>query len=720
MYTSIPAALFVASHLLSGVSAVSNLPPIERSLRHKDLAARAIGDDGLAARSTLTAKGTSDDVSGTFVLVGDSGVSAQMMFLGTNATVFILDKTENNSMTVTTPSGVTHPAWGTSYDLASNTATPMEVTSNTFCAGGFAMANGSWVVFGGNQPVTYGGVAVNDKTNNPTGADPYDDLDGGAAIRMLDPCDDPSTCGWQEGLTMSVSAQLFTHLSPAHHPPQSKRWYPMVEGLADGSLIVLGGDTNGGYVSTFVQNNPTYEYFPKQSSGSIPMAFLNYTVPVNLFPLTWLLPSGKLFLQAAYKSILYDMDTRIETPLQDMPYAVRVYPGQRLFLNIVTIDLTLDPLASAAAVMLPLTPDNNYTATIVFCGGSSANFNQSSDGGAGFNVTAVAADSTCVRISPDDANPTYEDDDSLPEGRSMGQLIYLPDGTMWLGNGVAMGTAGYGNEKYSIGQSYGQDPIYSPAIYDPSAPSGSRFNRDGLSDSLQERMYHSTAILLADGSILVSGSNPNEDFTTAQWSTNYAVERWYPLWYNAPRPVVTSSWPSSLSYGGDYWNLTFTNATADPSNAKVVVIRTGFSTHCMNFGQRYLELSTSYTKDQTSGDITLHVSQMPPNANVFQPGPAMIYLVVDGIPSQGEMLLIGSGQIETQPLLAAATLPTSQLIQASNGTSDSSTGGGNITTSSSSTSAGSDAAKSGALSRVDATMIGAGIIAVVSFAVFGQ
>jgi F0F1-type ATP synthase membrane subunit c/vacuolar-type H+-ATPase subunit K len=26
----------------------------------------------------------------------------------------------------------------------------------------------------------------------------------------------------------------------------------------------------------------------------------------------------------------------------------------------------------------------------------------------------------------------------------MGQFVYLPDGTLWLGGGVGMGTAGYG------------------------------------------------------------------------------------------------------------------------------------------------------------------------------------------------------------------------------------------------------------------------------------
>lgn len=197
--------------------------------------------------------------------------------------------------------------------------------------------------------------------------------------------------------------------------------------------------------------------------------------------------------------------------------------------------------------MLPLTPANNYTPTMIFCGGSSAPFEKSSDGGAGYNITAVEADDTCVRISPTDASPTYTDDDSLPEPRSMGNFIYLPDGKLWLGNGVGMGTAGYGDEGWSYGQSYGQEPVYMPVIYDPTAPKGQRFNRDGLTASPHERMYHSTAVLLADGSLLVSGSNPNKDVTSTKWGTSYVVEKWYPSWYNNARPTV-AAWPSSLSY----------------------------------------------------------------------------------------------------------------------------------------------------------------------------
>lgn len=176
-------------------------------------------------------------------------------------------------------------------------------------------------------------------------------------------------------------------------------------------------------------------------------------------------------------------------------------------------------------------------------------------------------------------------------------------------------------------------------------------------------MYHSSAILLGDGSIMVSGSNPNKDVTMVQWGTNYEVERFYPTWYSKPRPQV-SSWPSTLTYGGDYWNITYTptSSTIDPGSIKVVVIRTGFSTHGMNMGQRYLELATSYTQMQETGEITMHVSQMPPNANIFQPGPAMIFLVENGVPSIGKLITIGSGAIETQPILAASVLPGSAVI----------------------------------------------------------
>lgn len=79
---------------------------------------------------------------------------------GLGSKVYILDKAENNALTITDSTGRTHPAWGVSYDVDTNEFRTMDVESNTFCAGGMVLGNGTWAVFGGNQPVTYGERAV--------------------------------------------------------------------------------------------------------------------------------------------------------------------------------------------------------------------------------------------------------------------------------------------------------------------------------------------------------------------------------------------------------------------------------------------------------------------------------------------------------------------------------------------------------------------------------
>ncbi|WVQ99832.1 hypothetical protein IAU59_006975 [Kwoniella sp. CBS 9459] len=608
--------------LLALVSAT----PASWPIVHRDPAAPPL--NYLGKRQT-----TSTATPLTFESVGDTGVSAQMVFLGNNKKIYVLDKTENNPIEITGRYG-THAAWATEYDIETNEYRTMDVFSNTFCAGGGVLGNGTWVVFGGNQPVTTGGVASTD-------AAAYSDTDGGTAIRMLNPCTDES-CEYIQGETSYLTTDPNTG---GWLQMTGRRWYPMVEALPDGSLIIIGGDKNGGYVNTAAQDNPTYEFFPPRADDPVNLQFLSDTLPVNLYALTWLMPSGKLFMQASRKTILYDYNTKETTDLPDMPYATRVYP------------------ASAATAMLPLIPDNDYAATLLFCGGSNPP-QWGNDGTAGYNVTAVATDNTCVRITPE-GSARYEDDDYMLEGRSMGQFVILPDSTFWMGNGVAMGTAGYGDDGYSVGQSYGQDPIYMPAIYNASAPAGSRWNRTGLTASTNERMYHSVAILLPDGSLFIAGSNPNKDFTTEQWRSRTDAERWYPWYYNEQRPEYNGM-PEALSYGGASFNLTMVGTDeATAKNTKVVVIRGGFNTHAIGFGQRYLQLNSTYEVDMNTGNTTLIVSQMPGEngPNLFQPGPAMFFVVVNGVPSQGEFIMVGNGKLGEQPTATNDPLPAATLIE---------------------------------------------------------
>jgi len=259
----------------------------------------------------------------------------------------------------------------------------------------------------------------------------------------------------------------------------------------------------------------------------------------------------------------------------------------------------------------------------------------------------------------------------LPEGRTMGNLILLPNGKILCLNGARTGTAGYGNTTYTIAQSYADQPITAPAIYDPSAPAGQKWSRNGLSPSTVPRMYHSSATLMPDGSVLVSGSNPNSDYNiTAPYPTEYRVETFYPSYYNERRPEPQGL-VRQLSYGGSYFNVSLTSEdlfgdVRNIQSATVVVIRTGFSTHTMNMGQRMLQLDASYTGN-SDGSGVLHVSQMPPNPATFPPGPAFLFVVVNGVPSIGVQVMVGSGQIGTQPIQTIATLPSLSMPPASSG-----------------------------------------------------
>lgn len=342
--------------------------------------------------------------------------------------------------------------------------------------------------------------------------------------------------------------------------------------------------------------------------------------------------------------------------------------------------------ASGATAMLPLTPANNYTPTVLFCGGSDMPDEAWGNYSWPFiNTWDYPASAKCHRITPeplDGSTPAYVEDDPMLETRTMGQFIALPDGTMLVVNGANNGTAGYSTQtlltqSYSdmpLGMSLAAGPAFTPGIYDPRKPVGQRWTNKGLDASTIPRMYHSSALLLPDASVMIAGSNPNVDVNISTiYPTTYKAEIFYPPYMSAKTRPVPSGVPKTLTYGGNPFDVTIpassysgsANDAAD--SAMVMVMRPGFTTHAMNMGQRSLQLNNTYTvKDD--GSITLHVAQMPPNANIYQPGPALVFVTINGIPSNGTHVLIGNGQIGTQPLGAASVLPASIRSSSAKGT----------------------------------------------------
>lgn len=622
-----------------------------------------------ATTSTMAAK------AGSFADGGNTQVSAMMMFVGNDEKVYIMDKAEGNAARINN-----HPAWGSVWDINTHEVDLMDIKTNIFCASGMHLPNGSYATFGGNGAIGPGGNIGSQR--NPSGASgawdaTYQDFDGSKSIRVVNPCTSKDNFG-------STECQWFDE--PSVLSMQKQRWYSAAEALADGTIVLIGGFVNGGYINRNYPNDdpayshgaaePTYEFYPANGREAQVMQFMVKTSGLNSYAHSYLMPSGKMFVQANISTILWDPETNTETDLPDMPGGIaRVYP------------------ASGATAMLPLTPANNYNPTILFCGGT--DMPDDAWGDYSFpriNTWDYPASNDCQRITPepeDGSAPQYVKDDNMLEGRTMGQFITLPTGQLLVVNGGLNGTAGYseatGETKLygdmPYGMSLASGPVGTPALYDPNAAQGKRWSNSGFETSSIARLYHSSAILLPDASVLIAGSNPNVDVNTSTvFPTEYRAEIFYPPYFSASTRPEPSGIPSTLSYGGDSFDITIPASSYSGSsntaaeNTNVVVIRPGWTTHGMNMGQRYLQLNSTFTVNK-DGSLTLHTAQMPPNANIFQPGPAWVYVVINGIPSKGQYVIVGSGKVETQTLKSASVLPDSTRLDSASGSADGSTTG---------------------------------------------
>jgi hypothetical protein len=119
---------------------------------------------------------------------------------------------------------------------------------------------------------------------NPGGASgswdaTYQDSDGSRSIRILNPCTDADDFS-------SPNCQWFDN--PAVLSMQKQRWYSAAEALGDGTVVIIGGFVNGGYINRNYPNTdpafsggaaePTYEFYP--SNGQTPQ-IMNFMVKTS-------------------------------------------------------------------------------------------------------------------------------------------------------------------------------------------------------------------------------------------------------------------------------------------------------------------------------------------------------------------------------------------------------------------------------------------------------
>ncbi|KAJ7206669.1 glyoxal oxidase N-terminus-domain-containing protein [Mycena pura] len=511
-------------------------------------------------------------VPGEWSLVqqGTSGVSGMQLMIVTETTALIFDKVEHNPLM--TENG--EPAWTAELNLTAHVVRPLHALSNTWCATGGFLGNGTVLSTGGNPNVSIEGSGLQ-------------------ALRFFTPCED-ATCDIWENSSLVHTA--------------SNRWYPGSVRIEDGSI---GGAANNTLLNNANVNNPTYEFYPPKNINGfngvpIPSPFLASTLNSNMFPFVIQLPDGTLFVAANQRAMIFNWQTNKETQLPNIPNGVR-------FTN---------PFAGSV-VMLPLTPENHYTPEVVICGGN--NLNDTADPST-FSSQSPTTDQ-CARLvlSAEGITAGWEVE-SMPQSRIMHAMVNLPDGRVVIVNGAQTGFSGTADH-----------PVLTPVVYNPAAPVGHRFSSQGIPASTIPRMYHSSASLTPNGSILLAGSNPNPDVTIGtEFQTEYRLEYYSPAYLSKPRPTY-SGLPATVNY-----NSKFTLSVELPlgtNDVTVALMDLGFSTHGVQVDQRHVKLVSNLSHDKKTLTVT-----GPPSSRIYPPGPAFLYVVTaEGVPSFGHKTIMGTG-----------------------------------------------------------------------------
>ncbi|GIE56595.1 hypothetical protein Aoc01nite_19970 [Actinoplanes octamycinicus] len=362
-----------------------------------------------------------------------------------------------------------------------------------------------------------------------------------------------------------------------------KRWYPTLTGLPDGSVLAVSGLDGSGQVVDGSQN----EIFDP--------ATRKWTVRKDL---DRYFPTYPTLLQTAKPGLLfytgsnsgYGPEDRGREPglwnLTDNSF--RPVPGIR----------DADQLETSMSAWAG--PVQNQTVMVV--------------GGGGVGESPKSTRRIDL-VDLTGRRPRFRPGPDLPEGTRYPNLVTLPDDTTLITNG-ARDYRGRGATDNHIARVYHPDSnTLSPAA-----------------DPAVGRNYHSSALLLPDGRVLTTGSDPlyADRKNTISGSFEQRLEVYTPPYlYHGDRPAITSG-PAAVSYGRQ---ATFgTSAPADI--AAVRLIRPSAATHMLNVDQR--SVAVDFTRQARGITITV-----PGQRTLLPPGPYMLFAVNRaGVPSVAHWVMV--------------------------------------------------------------------------------
>ncbi|KAG9240976.1 WSC domain-containing protein [Calycina marina] len=388
-----------------------------------------------------------------------------------------------------------------------------------------------------------------------------------------------------------------------HLTLQVPRWYPSALTMTNGSILIVGGE-----IGSNAAEQPTLELLPatgvpttSTSSGysntTKYLDFLGRTAPFNLYPFVTVVPSGIFIAYYNEARILDEVTFETKKILPNLPGSI------------------VDPTAGrtyqleGSFVTLPQVAPYDKNMEVLICGGSTTG-------------AAVAIDN-CITTAPEDVAPVWTIE-RMPSRRVMPCMAGLPDGTYVILNGGQHGVAGFG---------LASAPNGNAVLYDPSKPKTQRMSV--MANTTIARMYHSEAIVLLDGRVLVTGSDPTGDYSNppGNFPEEHRVEVFVPPYLlsglAAPTFTITNKdWGYNQS-------IHFSTGTAIVAGSlKVTLLGAVVSTHGNAMGQRTLVPAVTCT-----GTSCTVIS--PNTVHTAPPGWYMMFVLNGPTPSVGQYVRIG-------------------------------------------------------------------------------
>jgi hypothetical protein len=216
---------------------------------------------------------------------------------------------------------------------------------------------------------------------------------------------------------------------------------------------------------------------------------------------------------------------------------------------------------------------------------------------------------TAETIDLNQTNPVWTWTNPMAHRRRHLNATILPTGQVLVTGGTS-GT-GFSDEGGAV---------YASELWDPATGAW----RTLASNSVR-RVYHTTALLLPDARVLLTGSGD------ANGNANhYDAELFSPPYlFNGARPSISSA-PTAVGYGQSF----FLGTPTPSAITRVTLVRLGSVTHAFDSNQRFNEL----TFVRTTGGLTVTT---PGSRNVAPPGHYMVFVLNGlGVPSTARIIRI--------------------------------------------------------------------------------